>query len=122
LRKKYPQYNIGPNDQFDPEKNALMGALLSLENAKLMSNLGVSNPSPADLYLSHFLGASGAAKLIKAPQDSPASSYASAAAVSANRSIFDGKSVAQVRDKFSAFITPRAIAYADFGNKPDNTA
>ena len=127
VRKKYPQYGIGPNDQFDPEKNALMAALLTKENQKALQRVGVSNPTPTDLYLAHFAGASGAAKLIKAPDNALAKDVMSAKAVQANRSIvFDKsgqpKTVAEVTGKFSSFIAPRAIAYADIGMKPSGTA
>ena len=124
VRKKYPQYGVGPNDQFDPEKNALMAALLTKENQSALKRVGVTNPTPSDLYLAHFAGASGAAKLIKAPDSTLAKDVMSDKAAKANRSIIfnkDGspKTVAEVKGKFDSFITPRAIAYADFGKKPD---
>jgi hypothetical protein len=119
VRKKYPQYNIGPNDQFNPEANALMGALLTKENTKSLQAYGVSDPSPSDLYLAHFAGPSGAAKLIKAPADGNAAQVIGDKAANANKSVFysngQPKTVAQVTGNFSNFITPRATAYADFG-------
>lgn len=119
VRKKYPQYNIGANDQFNPEANALMGALLTLENQKTLKNYGVSDPTPADLYLAHFAGPSGAAKLIKAPDTANAAEIIGSKAANANKSVFysggQPKTVAQVTGNFSNFITPRATAYADFG-------
>lgn len=124
-RKKYPQYGIGPNDQFDPEKNALMGALLTKENQSTLQRYGISNPSPADLYLAHFAGPSGAAKLINAPDDANAAALIGDKAANANKSVFyangQPKTVAQVTGTFSNFITPRAIAYQDFGSNTGST-
>lgn len=121
-RKKYPQYNIGPNDQFNPEANALMGALLTKENSRSLKAYGVTDPSPADLYLAHFAGPSGAAKLIKAPPDADAAQLIGSKSANANKSIFysngQPRTTAQVQGTFSNFITPRAVAYADFGSGP----
>jgi hypothetical protein len=122
MRKNYPQYGIGPNDQFNPEANALMGALLTKENSRSLKVYGVSDPSPADLYLAHFAGPSNASKLIKAPDDANAAQIVGTKASNANKTIFfsngQAKTAAQVTGNFSNFITPRAVAYADFGSKP----
>lgn len=50
-----------------------------------------------DLYLAHFSGVGVARKLLHAPAGDPASKYFSAAAIAANRSILQGKTVGQVR-------------------------
>lgn len=50
-----------------------------------------------DIYLAHFAGAGTAKKLFRADPDAPASSCFSAAAIRANRSILEGKSVGEVR-------------------------
>lgn len=119
IRKQNPQYNIGANDQFVPEANALAGALFTLYNQKLLKGYGITDPSPSDLYLSHFLGAGGAAKLIKAPDDANAADIVGSGPANANKSVFfsngQPKTVAQVTGNFSNFITPRATAYQDFG-------
>jgi hypothetical protein len=77
----------------DPTANAAMAGAFTQQNAgKLASQLG-RNPSDGELYIAHFLGPSGAAKLINAtassPQASAAASFPDAAA--ANPSIFYDK-------------------------------
>ncbi|RJF68608.1 transglycosylase SLT domain-containing protein [Rhodopseudomonas palustris] len=88
--------------------SAMAGALTQSNSSKLTAELG-RRPSDAELYMAHFMGAGGAAKLIGTAQDSPnavaASLFPSAAA--ANPSIFydrtgNARSVAQVYDNLSA--------------------
>ena len=55
----------------DPTANAAMAGAFTQQNAgKLASQLG-RNPSEGELYIAHFLGPSGAAKLINAAASSP---------------------------------------------------
>ena len=114
---KYPQYGVGPNDRMDPEKNALMAAVLTKENTKSLQTYGISNPSSSDLYLAHFAGPSTAAKLLKAPPGTPAVDIVGQKVANANPSIFysngSPKTTGQVTGNFSNFIAPRAIAYAN---------
>lgn len=117
MQKNYPQYNF--KDRYSPEENALAAALLTKENSNSLQKKGISNPSPSDLYLAHFAGPVSAAKLIKAPNDADASSIVGSRAADANKPTFapNGvkQTVGQVTSKFSNFITPRAVAYSDFG-------
>jgi hypothetical protein len=74
----------------DPVASSEMAAALTQSNgSKLTSALG-RRPTDAELYMAHFMGADGAAKLISAAQDDPRASgvqmFPSAAA--ANHSIF----------------------------------
>jgi len=74
----------------DPNVSAMMAGAFARNNAaQLASSLG-RQPSEAELYLAHFLGADGAGKLISAavsnPQANAAAMFPQAAA--ANRSIF----------------------------------
>lgn len=74
----------------DPTVSALMaGALASRNSDYLAANIG-REPSSGELYIAHFLGASGARKLISMAQNQPSASAASAFqdAARANRSIF----------------------------------
>lgn len=87
----------------DPTANAVMAGAFTKNNAaKLATRLG-RQPTEGELYIAHFLGASGAAKLIglaaTRPKDSAAAIFPNAA--KANRSIFydregGARSLAQV--------------------------
>jgi hypothetical protein len=89
----------------DPTANALMaGAFTQWNGEWLAAKLG-RPPTEGELYLAHFLGPAGAAKLISLATSSPQASAAEVfpSAASANRTIFYSKqgaprSVAQVYD------------------------
>ncbi len=78
----------------DPATNALMAGAFTQGNAtKLAGRLG-RPPSDGELYIAHFLGSAGAAKLIALASNSPGAVAADAFpnAARANRSIFyDGQ-------------------------------
>jgi hypothetical protein len=81
------------NLRYDPTANAVMaGAFTQRNAARLKSALGRS-PTDGELYIAHFLGQSGAVKLIsgaeKAPQATAANVFPQAAR--ANHSIFFDK-------------------------------
>ncbi len=90
--------------RFDPEVSSLMAAELARDNAQhLRGQLG-REPDHAELYLAHFLGASGASQFLGALRDTP---QAAAAALfpkpaEANSAIFyqgtRARSVAEVMD------------------------
>jgi hypothetical protein len=94
----------------DPETSGLMAAEFARDNAAaLKDNLG-HDPDAAELYLAHFLGASGASALLTASPNSDAADIVPAAA-KANPAVFtaaDGepRTAAQVvkliRDRFTA--------------------
>jgi hypothetical protein len=80
------------NLRHDPTANAVMAGAFTNNNAALLANRLGRQPSEGELYIAHFLGASGAAKLITAagnPQGSAAALFPNAAR--ANRSIFYDK-------------------------------
>lgn len=97
----------------DPEASALMAAGYARDNAAaLHENLGRGVDAP-DLYLAHFLGATGASLLLAADKDDPDKTAASLmpAAAKANRGVFytaEGKArtagevVELVRARFGA--------------------
>jgi hypothetical protein len=78
----------------DPTANALMAGVFTNSNAKHLTNRLGRAPTDGELYMAHFMGASGAARLITAAETSPnavaAHSFPSAAR--ANRSIFFDRS------------------------------
>lgn len=87
----------------DPALNAAMAGVLTQSNSFKLTGMIGRRPTDSELYMAHFMGVSGASKLISKAEDSPGLSgpamFPSAAA--ANRSIFynrDGsaRSVSQV--------------------------
>lgn len=76
--------------RFDPDVSALMAGSLANDNRAALSGVLGREPDSAELYLAHFLGASGAGKFLGQlganPEISAASILPKAAA--ANRSIF----------------------------------
>lgn len=91
--------------RYDADASALMAAELANDNrAELVGALG-REPDPAELYLAHFLGASGAGQFLSALNADPGQSAAALMpkAAAANRTIFyDGsgapRSVSGVMD------------------------
>lgn len=74
----------------DPEVSALMAGALTQKNARTLENFLGREPSDGELYIAHFLGASGAKRLIGLAESRPdanAASYFKAQA-KANKPIF----------------------------------
>jgi len=77
----------------DPTANSLMAGAFANSNAKVLTERLGRKPTDGELYMAHFLGASGAARFINAAQANPnakAASYFPKAA-QANPSIFYGQ-------------------------------
>lgn len=77
----------------DPTANAVMaGAFTRANAARLTGRLG-RPPKEGELYIAHFLGASGAARLINLASDQPGTNAANVfpSAAKANRAIFFDK-------------------------------
>jgi hypothetical protein len=78
----------------DPTANSLMAGAFANSNAKVLTDRLGRKPSDGELYMAHFLGASGASRLIRAAEANPngqAAAYFPRAA-GANASIFYDKS------------------------------
>lgn len=97
----------------DPEASGLMAAAYAQDNAATLESALGRLPDSADLYLAHFLGASGASIVLNAAREAPGTAAATLlpAAAKANRAIFytkDGEPraasdvVALVRERFTA--------------------
>jgi hypothetical protein len=87
----------------DPAANAAMAGVLTQSNSSKLSGALGRRPSDGELYIAHFMGVGGAAKLITNAENRPGASGAAMfpSAAAANRSIFynrDGsaRSVSQV--------------------------
>jgi hypothetical protein len=94
----------------DPTANALMAGAFTKSNASVLSGRLGRSPSEGELYIAHFLGAGGAARLITLAATNPSVKAADffSNAAQANPSIFydrstgAARSVAQVRDVLTA--------------------
>jgi hypothetical protein len=100
----------------DPAANAAMaGALTQSNNSQLTSAIG-RRPTDAELYIAHFLGVGGAARLIAANQTTPQASAADMfpGAAAATRSIFyDGNNDPRTVAAVYADLTQRYAAAAN---------
>ena len=94
----------------DPTANAVMAGAFTAENAQYLTDKLGRQPSEGELYIAHFLGAGGAARLITLAATNPsakATDYFPGAA-KANSSIFYDRAtgavrtLAQVRDVLTA--------------------
>jgi hypothetical protein len=78
----------------DPDANAVMAGAFSNANAQVLTDRLGRKPTDGELYIAHFLGASGAVRLINGAQTTPNVSAASLfpKAAAANAPIFYDKS------------------------------
>ena len=83
----------------DPTASAVMGAAFANENAKTLTERLGRKPTDGELYIAHFLGASGAVRLISAAQTQPNTSGASLfpKAAAANAPVFYDRSTGAPR-------------------------
>jgi len=110
----------------DPTANALMAGAFTSANASYLTQQLGRAPSEGELYIAHFLGAGGAAKLIKLAASNPIAKAADffANAAHANASIFYdhatgvARSLAAVRD----VLTGRYDVARGQPNAPASTA
>jgi hypothetical protein len=77
----------------DPTANALMAGVFTNSNARHLTNKLGRAPTDGELYIAHFMGASGAARLIGMAENNPTAIAAQSfpTAARANRSIFFDK-------------------------------
>jgi hypothetical protein len=83
----------------DPTASAVMGAAFANENAKTLTDRLGRKPTDGELYIAHFLGASGAVRLISAAQTQPNTSGASLfpKAAAANGPVFYDRNTGAAR-------------------------
>lgn len=119
----------------DPAASSAMAGVLTQSNSFKLTGMIGRRPSDAELYMAHFMGVGGAAKLISNAEDNPQASGARLFpnAAAANRSIFYDKSgrarsVSEVYSVLtsryaSAASSPSTItAMAAVGGAPSTTA
>jgi hypothetical protein len=78
----------------DPTANSVMAGAFANSNAKVLTDRLGRKPTDGELYMAHFLGASGAARFVRAAEARPDAKAASLfpRAAHANNSIFYDKS------------------------------
>jgi len=102
----------------DPVASSAMAAALTQSNSFKLTGMIGRRPTDGELYMAHFLGVGGAAKLIGAAEDNPQASAARLFpnAAAANRSIFYDRngSARSASDVYSLL----ASRYAGAANSP----
>jgi hypothetical protein len=111
----------------DPYLSALMACELVKASREQLSSGGDRAVSQGDLYLAHFLGSAGAARLLKLVEEKPNENAPQAfqAAARANSSIFyvsrekkkEHATVAEVHARISAMMASRVAQYASAKTK-----
>jgi len=112
------------NLRSDPTANALMaGAFTRLNAGKLADRLG-RGPTEGELYIAHFLGATGASRMIGLADSSPQTPAAAVfpVAARANPTIFyDGRGNARsVGDVYQTLVGRYGVARSGPANAPSN--
>lgn len=92
----------------DPRTSALMAAAFTKDNADYLKQNTSGNIGSTELYMAHFLGASGAAKFLNQMEENPAGKAADMfpEAAAANRNVFydaagKAKTYQQIYDHFA---------------------
>jgi hypothetical protein len=82
----------------DPQLSKEMTTALQVENAKSLREAGFA-PTPTNLYLAHFLGKTGALRVLQAPNETRVETVIGAGSISANSEVFaEVKTVGQLRE------------------------
>ena len=115
----------------DPVASSAMAAVLTQSNSFQLTGMIGRRPTDGELYMAHFMGVGGAAKLISSAEDNPQASGAALfpSAAAANRSIFfdrsgSARSVSEVYSVLNARYAGAAsspatrTALATFGASP----
>lgn len=114
--------------RYNPALSALMAGAFARRNAAFVARQLGRNPEPGELYIAHFLGASGGTQLIRLAEKEP-HAYAHKRfprAARANRSIFyDGRkprTIAQVYARLMSKYRDIPIHAADAGQRMASAA
>ncbi len=114
MRRRRPDLTQGKTEEeilalrSDSDLSDQMIAAYANENLRSLTQQGVPQASigQGELYLAHFAGPGGAARLLKAAPETPVSELLSADAITANISVLEGKTAGEViswaREKIGA--------------------
>ena len=101
-------------EQFDPEKNAELGALFTRQNAESLKKSLGRNPTYGEVYAAHHFGLKGAKDLMNADPKTPIEMAVSPSVLKANPYLKD-KSVGQVLALLNNKAGNNVVALADGG-------
>jgi hypothetical protein len=101
-------------EQFDPEKNAELGARFVRQNAVGLKGALGRNPTYGEVYASHFFGLKGAKDLLNMNPKTPMDQAVSSQVLKANPQL-QGKTVGQVMASLNAKTGEGIVALADGG-------
>ena len=93
VRKYGKETGITNRDKFDPQANAVMGALFTRDNINTMRQSLGREPTDREVYLAHFSGVNKALRVIKKLEKDPnahVSSVYNNKEIAANRGILRG--------------------------------
>lgn len=96
LVDKYPNSGLTYEGRMDPQQQEIAIRLFTAENARMLKSNGVPL-SNGTLYGAHFLGASDAVQVLKAPDSDLVAAYVPARVIQANP-FLKGKTVAWFKD------------------------
>lgn len=104
----------------DPAASSMMAAAFTRANADQLAAMIGRQPSEGELYIAHFLGSDGAAKLIGAAESEPTANAVALfpAAAAANRPIFYDQGRASSVGEVYAKLTGRFMAARAFAIDP----
>ena len=103
--KRYgEELGVTKADIFDPQAQTKMAIKLTQENARILRNKMGRNPTNGELYAAHFLGPSGAAKMLNKKGSGIKAAKINPAAAEANRSIFFDNGRARTVDEVLAIL------------------
>jgi hypothetical protein len=116
----------------DPAANAVMGGVITQQNAAVLANRIGRNPTEGELYVAHFFGPYAAARVIELAGSTPNADAAAMfpEAARANRSVFydrqgNARTIAGVRDELvrryqvaKARMAPDTVATAVAAQSP----
>jgi hypothetical protein len=101
-------------EQFDPEKNAELGARFVRQNAEGLKGALGRNPTYGEVYASHMFGLKGAKDLLNMNPKTPMDQAVSSQVLKANPQL-QGKTVGQVMASLNAKTGEGIVALADGG-------
>jgi len=90
LMRSRPDLGLTADGRTDPDQARRATEAFTQQNAEVLRGRGIE-PTPGNLYMTHFLGPAGGPRMIEAARtdpSAPATSFADPAAVRANQSVF----------------------------------